>query len=116
MTTSLREVLAGYLTLRRSPGYKLITDERLLGQFPDFLEDKGATVITTEHALSFATLPSGASPGWLAQRLGVVRLFAAFTTQDEVRQLCRARDYAEVADGSVASAWRGRWSGGAGSA
>ena len=116
MTTSLREVLAGYLTLRRSPGYKLITDERLLGQFPDFLEDKGATVITTEHALSFATLTSGASPGWLAQRLGVVRLFAAFTTQDEVRQLCRARDHAEVADGSVASAWRGRWSGGAGSA
>jgi|CZKW01.1.fsa_nt_gi integrase len=80
MTTSLREVLAGYLTLRRSLGYKLITDERLLGQFLDFLEDKGATVITTEHALSFATLTSGASPGWLAQRLGVVRLFAAFTT------------------------------------
>jgi integrase len=51
---------------------------RLLGQFVDFLEVNDATVVTTALALSWASLPSGASPGWLAQRLSVVRLFASY--------------------------------------
>jgi integrase len=76
--TDLRETLADYLALRRSLGYHLVDAEHLLTQFLDYLEANGATAITTALALSWATLPVGASPGWLAQRLSVVRLFASF--------------------------------------
>ena len=76
--TDLRETLADYLALRRSLGYRLVDAEHLLTQFLDYLEANGATAITTPFALSWATLPVGASPGWLAQRLSVVRGFASF--------------------------------------
>lgn len=76
--TDLRATLADYLALRRSLGYRLIDAQHLLTQFLDYLEANGATAITTALALSWATLPVGASPGWLAQRLSVVRGFASF--------------------------------------
>jgi integrase/recombinase XerD len=76
--TELRSALEDYIGVRRHLGHKLEVAEHLLGQFLDFLEGSGATVITTQLALSWATLPGGASPGWLSQRLSVVRGFAAF--------------------------------------
>jgi integrase/recombinase XerD len=76
--SDLHAVLHDYLGVRRALGYKLVVAERLLGQFIDFLDASGATVITTELAVRWATLPSGASPGWLGQRLSVVRCFAIF--------------------------------------
>jgi integrase/recombinase XerD len=76
--SDLRTVLHDYLGVRRSLGYQLVVAERLLGQFIDFLEESGAAVITTELAVRWATLPSAASPGWLGQRLSVVRCFAIF--------------------------------------
>jgi integrase/recombinase XerD len=86
--TDLRAALADYLTLRRALGYKLAADERLLRQFLGFLEANGAGVITTALALRWATLPAGASPGWLSQRLSAVRLFAAFAASlDEATQV-----------------------------
>jgi integrase/recombinase XerD len=86
--TGLRAALADYLALRRALGYKLVVAERLLGQFLDFLEANGAEVITTALALRWATLPAGASPVWLAQRLTAVRLFAAFAASiDEATEV-----------------------------
>jgi integrase len=86
--TGLRAALADYLRLRRALGYKLAADERLLRQFLGFLEANGAGVITTELAVRWATLPAGASPGWLRQRLSAVRLFAAFVASlDEATQI-----------------------------
>jgi len=86
--TGLRAALADYLALRRALGYKLVVAERLLGQFLDFLEADGAEVITTELALRWATLPAGAGPAWLAQRLTAVRLFAAFAASiDEATEI-----------------------------
>ena len=94
--TDLRAALADYLTLRRALGYKLAATERLLGRFLDFMEANDAEVITTALALRWATLPTGATPGWLGQRLSAVRLFAVFVaSQEEATQIpppaaCRA--------------------------
>ena len=81
MTTprsSLRNTKADYLSLRRAIGYQLADAGRLLGQFVDYLEQRGSDTVTTEHALTWATQPAGASVHWWAIRLGVVRGFAAY--------------------------------------
>jgi integrase len=71
----LRQALADYLAVRRALGYKLARAEKLLGQFVSFIEDAGATTITTADAITWATLP-GRSPWWHAQRLSMARGFA----------------------------------------
>jgi integrase len=73
----LRQALAGYLTTRRSLGYKLDRAEKLLGQLITYLEDAGAATVTTEHALAWATLPGG-DRRWHAGRLTVARRFAIY--------------------------------------
>jgi integrase len=73
----LRKILADYLAVRRSLGYKLARPEKLLAQFIGYLEDAGASTVTTGHALGWATLPGG-DPNWHAQRLSVVRGFASY--------------------------------------
>ena len=86
--TGLRAALADYLALRRALGYKLAADERLFRQFLGFMKAHDATVITTALALQWAALPSGASPGWLSQRLSAVPGFAAFVASlDEATQI-----------------------------
>ena len=76
--TALRAVLAGYLDLRRGMGFKLERDARLLAQFISYLEEAGAATVTVDSAVAWATLPAGASPGWLAFRMSVARGFAAY--------------------------------------
>jgi integrase/recombinase XerD len=76
--TGLREALAGYLELRRGLGFSLNRDAKLLAQFISWLEDHGAATVTTAGALAWATLPAGASPGWLKFRMRAVRGFAAY--------------------------------------
>jgi integrase len=73
----LRQALAGYLAVRHALGYKLGRPEKLLGQFIGYLEAAGATTITTEHALAWATLPAG-DASWHASRMSAVRGFAAY--------------------------------------
>jgi len=76
--SALRQSLADYLSLRRSLGYQLERPEKLLGQFLDYLDERGASTITTDLALSWARLPHDASPLWWAHRLTVVRGFAGY--------------------------------------
>ena len=76
--TGLRPALAGYLDLRRSLGFKLDRDARLLDQFITYLEQRGTGTVTVTDALAWATLPATASPGWLRMRMTVVRGFAAY--------------------------------------
>ena len=76
--TGLRPALAGYLDLRRGLGFKLDRDEKLLDQFIAYLEERGTGTVTVTDALAWATLPAGASPGWLRMRMTVVRGFAAY--------------------------------------
>jgi integrase len=73
----LRQALAGYLAVRCSLGYKLARPEKLLVQFITYLEQAGAATITTDLAVAWATLPGG-DANWHAQRLSVVRGFAAW--------------------------------------
>ena len=74
----LRAALGDYFAVRRALGFKLTRDGLLLGQFVSFLEEAGATTVTTELALSWITSPAKKSPSWLAMRLSVVRGFARF--------------------------------------
>ena len=56
--TSLRQALSDYLRVRRRLGFKLKADQRLLENFVGFLEQAGASRITTELALMWARLTS----------------------------------------------------------
>jgi integrase/recombinase XerD len=86
--TGLRQALASYLELRRSLGFSLAREEKLLGQFITWLEDTGAATITTAGALAWVTIPDGASPGWLKFRMQAVRGFAAYlATMDRAVQV-----------------------------
>lgn len=81
----LREVLQEYLQLRRALGHKLEREERLLPQFLSFLEQQGATHITTSLAIRWAMATAAASPRWWAVRLGEVRVFARYVAARDPR-------------------------------
>ncbi|MDQ2897968.1 MAG: tyrosine-type recombinase/integrase [Actinomycetota bacterium] len=74
----LREALKDYLTIRRSLGYQLYSQELLLNDFVAFLERAGTDTVTIELAVCWARLPQDAKPAWWARRLGVVRTFARY--------------------------------------
>jgi integrase len=75
----LRQALTDYLQIRRALGYKLERAEKLLLQYLEHLEALGAERITTENAVSWATLPAaGKDAHWWAFRLSAVRGFARY--------------------------------------
>jgi integrase/recombinase XerD len=74
--TELRAAAEEYLTIRRAVGFKLNQVGYLLEDFVGFLETVGATRITTELAVAWATGPKNATPAWWGQRLSAVRGFA----------------------------------------
>jgi integrase/recombinase XerD len=76
--STLDHEVTDYLALRRGLGYKLEMHGRVLPQFVEFLEQRDATVITTELALEWATLPTGGSAVWWHQRLAIVAGFARY--------------------------------------
>jgi len=76
--TGLRGHLADYLELRRGLGFKLEKEARLLADFAGFAERAGIGTVTVDAAVSWAVLPAGATPVWIAQRLGMVRQFARY--------------------------------------
>lgn len=75
--SGLEQMVADYLRLRRSLGYKLDGAEYILIRFVDYVQtaDESQTV-TVAHALAFATAPAGASRRWQALRLSAIRGFA----------------------------------------
>lgn len=76
--SDLDRAVQDYLDTRRALGFKLIKDERLLGQFAAFMDQAHLSTITTEAALAWATSPVDADPYWWASRLAVVRMFASW--------------------------------------
>lgn len=84
----LRESIQNYLALRRSLGFKLREAGVCLEKFAAFLEDRGATHITTQLALEWAQQSRSTDPATWAQRLGYVRGFtrhhAASDPQTEI--------------------------------
>jgi integrase len=63
--------------MRRALGYTLKRTEKLLAQFLTYLEDRGEERVSTETALAWARLPTGAHRSWGSYRLSAVRGFAA---------------------------------------
>lgn len=74
--SDLRQAAEDYLALRRSLGFKLVSQGHLLQSFVRYAEQAGASRITVDLAVEWAQLPSGRDPMWWARRLGVVRVFA----------------------------------------
>jgi integrase/recombinase XerD len=75
--TAPHDAVADYLMIRRALGFKLVEHERLLNDFAAFLEQAGASTITTELAVAWATRSRG-TESWRAARLSVVRGFASY--------------------------------------
>jgi integrase/recombinase XerD len=84
--SALRTLLREYLTLRRALGYKLYWQGLQLQHFIEFAERAGATHITSDLAVKWATEPH-ASRSWWARRLSVVRGFARHCSSRDPRTL-----------------------------
>lgn len=67
-----------YLRVRRALGYKLERQGRQLAQFIAYLDEAGATTVTIEHAIGWATLPAAATSSYWCDRLSIVRQFARY--------------------------------------
>lgn len=74
--STLNEAVSDYLSVRRALGYRLAENARQLPDFVAYLEAAGASIVTTELAVAWATQPTGATPVWWARRLAMVRGFA----------------------------------------
>jgi hypothetical protein len=73
---SMRERVEEYLAMRRSLGFKLAGEGRMLLEFADRLEGTGQTTVTVTAAVAWASEPTEASANHRHRRLGVVRSFA----------------------------------------
>lgn len=72
-----RKAAIDYFAVRRALGFKLVRSEKMIAQFITYLEKHDQTRITTEMALTWATLPQ-AGQTWAYARLSIVRRFAQY--------------------------------------
>src|SRR5438046_8802351 len=80
---NIRRGLQQYLGVRASLGYKLEHERTALPKFLSFVEAEGASHITSDLAVRWATQSVGVQPWTWSWRLGMVRRFAAwFSTPD----------------------------------
>lgn len=73
---TMRARVEDYLAMRRSLGYTLRGEGRMLLAFADRLDRAGQETVTVSAALSWATEPKGVTSAHWSRRLGVVRVFA----------------------------------------
>ena len=78
MNPALTGYQVDYLRLRRMLGATLGAHDRLIGNFLGWLAGTGQDTITTGAAVRWACLPTTAAPRWRANRLAVIRAFAAY--------------------------------------
>lgn len=83
--STMREVLAQYIVLRRALGAKLREPAVRLSEFVDFLQGQGAEFITTELAVRWAMQPKNARHATWARRLSIVRRFAVWLNAADPR-------------------------------
>jgi site-specific recombinase XerD len=75
---SMQARVDDYLAMRRSLGFKLHGDGRMLADFAARLDDAGQANITISAALAWATESQQAAPAHWRRRLSVVRGFARY--------------------------------------
>ncbi len=86
--SDLRQALADYLTIRHALGFQLRGYDRLVGDLVEDVRRAGATTLTTELAVAWATKPAGAQPFRWKTRLSVARGFARYVqTLDPAAQV-----------------------------
>jgi integrase/recombinase XerD len=83
--SGLRNHLRDYLSLRRALGFRLIEAEIYLKDFCTFMEARGATIVTAQVALEWATAPANIRPTSWAGRLTTARQFARYLKGFEPR-------------------------------
>jgi len=74
--SALRVRAREYLAMRRALGFKLESHGSRLMSFIGFCEDRGATTVTTDLAVEWATSTPSGHEAYQARRLDVVRIFA----------------------------------------
>jgi integrase/recombinase XerD len=74
--SGLRARAGEYLAMRRALGFKLESHGPRLMSFVRFCEDRGATTVTTDLAVEWATSTASDHEAYQARRLDVVRIFA----------------------------------------
>jgi integrase/recombinase XerD len=89
---SLRAGVSEYLELRRSLGFRLKKDERLLLDFADFMERRHTAHITAKLAVKWAQQPASTDANYLAGRLRAVRSFARYRILRDPRTEIPATD------------------------
>jgi len=82
---TLRNAVNEYLAMRRALGYRLQYAGAGLEAFVSFLEQRGASHITTGMALEWSQLSLSASPAEWARRLSIVRGFARYRSATDPR-------------------------------
>lgn len=73
---TMRQRVEDYLTMRRTLGFTLVTEGRLLLDFADRLDRDGQGTLTVAAALAWASGSAETSPVQQGRRLGIVRVFA----------------------------------------
>lgn len=76
--STLASHLQDYLQLRRSLGFKLVHEGRVLAQFVEHLEATGVTAITAIDSIAFAGNRTGVDPVTWSHRLTAIRGFARY--------------------------------------
>ena len=74
--SGLRARAEEYLAMRRALGFKLTSHGSRLMSFVRFCEDRGATTVTTDLAVEWATSTPSDHEAYQARRLDIVRIFA----------------------------------------
>lgn len=83
--TSLHDAVEEYLELRSALGYQIPTAATRLRSFATFLQRNGTDFVSIPLALSWAQQSPSAQPATWAERLGVVRRFAAWRSLSDPR-------------------------------
>ena len=83
--SALAQGIRDYLELRQGLGFKLSDTARYLPNFARFLDEQGASYITTPLAIRWATQPATAGQTQWARRLTMVRLFALYWSAHDPR-------------------------------
>ncbi len=83
--SAFRDAVEDYVNVRAALGSPILRAAAELRRFAQFLESEGAHFVTTELALRWALQSTNAQPATCAERLGVVRRFAAWLSVTDPR-------------------------------